>query len=81
MELIAAVEQIDLQQNPGQPAPPELAFSPEKFKATIGDPDLLGELITIYAEDTPDMVAAISRALEQGDTEAVHSAAHALKSQ
>src|SRR5919199_3327777 len=47
---------------------------------TGGDPTFLAELIDTYVADTPQQLAAIRRALEVGDAEAVRRAAHSLKS-
>jgi two-component system sensor histidine kinase/response regulator len=44
-----------------------------------GDPQLLREVIGLFLEDCPRLVAAIREGLAAGDTEAVHRAAHALK--
>ncbi len=47
---------------------------------TGDDPAFLGELIDTYVADMPQQLAAIRRALEVGDAEAVRRAAHSLKS-
>ncbi len=73
----------------GDPAPPpgtELAppsgpvFDRESVLANLGDDeDLLAQLIVMYSEDEPRMLADIDNAVRTGDAEALHSAAHALK--
>lgn len=44
-----------------------------------GEPDLIVELIELYAEDAPHRLAAIRGALATGDLAALRRAAHALK--
>lgn len=44
-----------------------------------GEPDLVVELIELYAEDTPRRLAAIRNSLEAGDVAALRRAAHGLK--
>jgi HPt (histidine-containing phosphotransfer) domain-containing protein len=44
-----------------------------------GEPDLVVELIDLYAEDTPRRLDAIRRALAAGDLAALRRAAHGLK--
>lgn len=44
-----------------------------------GGPDIIIELIDLYVEDTPRRVAAVRRALEEGDVPAVRRAAHGLR--
>lgn len=44
-----------------------------------GEPDLIVELIELYAEDTPRRVAAIRGALARRDWAALRRAAHGLK--
>ena len=73
----------------GDPAPtpePESAppsgpvFDREKVLANLGDDeDLLAQLLDMYCEDEPRMLASIEAAVAEGDGEALHSSAHALK--
>ena len=42
--------------------------------------DLLHELLDAYAEDVPQRLVAIERAIAQSDPEALRQAAHALRS-
>ncbi|HEV2861028.1 MAG TPA: Hpt domain-containing protein [Pyrinomonadaceae bacterium] len=44
-----------------------------------GEPDLIVELIDLYAEDSPRRLDAIRGALAAGDLEALRRAAHGLK--
>ncbi len=50
------------------------------LETTGGDPAFLAELIDSYVEDTPRLLAAIRRAVDAGDGESLHRAAHTLKS-
>ena len=71
------------------PAPPPGAesvpvgtpiFDREKVLANLGDDeDLLSQLIEMYSEDEPRMLANVDAAVAAGDAEALHSSAHALK--
>jgi CheY-like chemotaxis protein len=44
-----------------------------------GDKALLGDVVRLFLEDCPDRLAAITAALDGGDTERLRAAAHALK--
>lgn len=44
-----------------------------------GEPDIIVELIDLYLEETPRRVAAVRRALEQGEVSALRGAAHCLR--
>jgi signal transduction histidine kinase/DNA-binding response OmpR family regulator len=44
------------------------------------DPEMFLELVELFLDDTPPRIAALERALDAGDAEAVEQAAHALKS-
>jgi CheY-like chemotaxis protein len=44
-----------------------------------GDEELLKELVTIFLDDYPKLLSQISEAIQRGDSEALHRAAHALK--
>lgn len=48
--------------------------------ADDGGPDLLGELIDIYLDDTPPRLAQLVEASKAGDATGVRESAHALKS-
>jgi two-component system, sensor histidine kinase and response regulator len=73
----------------GDPSPPPASesaplsgpvFDRENVLANLGDDeDLLAQLIVMYSEDEPRMLAEIDMAIRTGDAEALHSAAHALK--
>jgi HPt (histidine-containing phosphotransfer) domain-containing protein len=45
-----------------------------------GGPDILGELIDIYLDDTPGRLHDLAAAVQMGDPEASFQNAHALKS-
>ena len=45
----------------------------------VGD-DFIGELVETFFEEAPQLLAQMSRALEDGDAEAFRRAAHSLKS-
>jgi HPt (histidine-containing phosphotransfer) domain-containing protein len=55
------------------------AFSPAEFRASIGDADLMKELIELYFEDTRQMLVEAESAFAGNDVRALHEAAHALK--
>ncbi|NML24897.1 hybrid sensor histidine kinase/response regulator [Zoogloea dura] len=73
----------------GDPAPtpePESAppsgpvFDREKVLANLGDDEeLLEQLLDMYCEDEPRMLANVEAAVTEGDAEGLHSSAHALK--
>ena len=44
------------------------------------DPGLFDELVLTFADDSPARVAAIGAAVAAGDAQALHNAAHGLKS-
>jgi HPt (histidine-containing phosphotransfer) domain-containing protein len=44
-----------------------------------GDPDLAAELIEIFLEEWPQLLAGIREAIEQNDTTALERAAHTTK--
>jgi HPt (histidine-containing phosphotransfer) domain-containing protein len=44
-----------------------------------GDMELLKELVALYVEDEPGLLAEIDRAIEGGDADGVRRAAHTLK--
>ncbi len=55
-------------------------FDYEDFLDRIdGDVDLLKEVIEIFLEDTPRLLAVLYSGIKSGDTEAVERAAHTLK--
>lgn len=45
-----------------------------------GSPDLLGRIIGVFADTTPDGVKAIVEAAAAGDLETIRTAAHSIKS-
>ena len=71
------------------PAPPPTAesapsgapvFDRAKVLANLGDDEeLLGQLIEMYSEDEPRMLASVDAAVAAGDAESLYSSAHALK--
>ena len=64
----AAVEAVDLS-----------VFLSLEEAQVAGEPDLVVELIDLYAEDTPRRLAAMKSALAAGDLAALRRAAHGLK--
>jgi two-component system sensor histidine kinase/response regulator len=54
-------------------------FDPEHFRATIGDPTLMRELVEIFFEDVPPLMERIRVGLEAENLVDIHEAAHALK--
>ncbi len=44
-----------------------------------GDLELLSEISSLFLEECPRLLSEIRSAVEQGDSEALHRAAHALK--
>jgi two-component system sensor histidine kinase/response regulator len=61
---------------PASQAPP---FNAEEFMASIGDVELMRELIHVFLEDSRQQLADARQALSAGDAEALHHAAHSLK--
>jgi HPt (histidine-containing phosphotransfer) domain-containing protein len=51
----------------------------DQLKEMMGA-DFIGELIDTYLEDSPQLIAALNRALASGDCESFRRAAHSLKS-
>ncbi|HEY1013796.1 MAG TPA: Hpt domain-containing protein, partial [Herpetosiphonaceae bacterium] len=45
-----------------------------------GEPDLVGQLIDLFAQESPPQVAAIARAVAEGDADSLRQTAHSLKS-
>ena len=56
-------------------------FDEQKFRSAINDDALMIELISIYEEDTPEILRKIAVSLDQGDTQALHRASHSFKGQ
>ena len=55
-------------------------FDPRSFKRNAGDlPDLMRELIDLFDEESRELLSRIEGALEEGDAETLHAAAHSLK--
>lgn len=58
---------------------PEVFDRGQAMEATCGDPELLKEIVGIFLEDCPRMVADLEHAIDASDTEAARRAAHTLK--
>ncbi|WP_398309725.1 response regulator [Zoogloea sp.] len=55
-------------------------FDREQVLANLGDDeDLLAQLMVMYSEDEPRLLADVEAAVAAGDAEALHGTAHALK--
>ena len=55
-------------------------FDREQVLANLGDDeDLLAQLMVMYSEDEPRLLADVEAAVTAGDAEALHGTAHALK--
>ena len=83
-DLVTVLNQLTGHDDP--PPPPELStmtgpiFEREQVLFNLGgDEELLEQLIQMYAEDEPRLVADIDTAIATRDAEALHNAAHALK--
>jgi len=64
----------------GKPtATPEVFDREQAMAATGGDQELLVEIVGLFLEDCPQMVAEIGRALAAADLDAARRAAHTLK--
>lgn len=64
-----------------RPAPLDTAPLEELRSFSDGDgPDLLGELIDIFLDDTPPRLDALLEAVKAGDADGTRENAHALKS-
>ncbi len=77
----AAVEAAPSPEVHAPPLPPDggAAFAPDAFRANCGSDELAAELITIFTEDCPKMLARLRAALDSSDPDATHRAAHDLK--
>jgi CheY-like chemotaxis protein/HPt (histidine-containing phosphotransfer) domain-containing protein len=66
----------------GDPVPPEpVDFRVlEHLKTVMGSAEVFQELIGLYLEDTPELLASLRQALECGDIQVFVRAAHSLKS-
>lgn len=51
----------------------------EALERMDGDKELLGELVELFLEESPSMLAAIKGAVAQHDTKALEYSAHTLK--
>ena len=51
----------------------------ELFARVDNDIELLGELIEIFMEDYPSLIAQIEEAIQKNDSQALRKSAHALK--
>jgi len=60
-------------------ATPEVFDREQAMATTGGDQELLVEIVGLFLEDCPEMVAEIGRALAAGDADAARRAAHTLK--
>ncbi|HEY2574658.1 MAG TPA: response regulator [Verrucomicrobiaceae bacterium] len=67
----------------GQAAAVSLAdlppFDAAEFKSSMGDEDLMRELIRLFFEDAPRLLAEARMAMKEDDAGALHHAAHSLK--
>jgi len=79
-ELLAAIDTVGAASaRPAQrPRKPSAATS-ALLSNFGGDPTLLGEVIEMVLADSPATQREVRRAVKAGDTEAIASAAHALK--
>jgi response regulator RpfG family c-di-GMP phosphodiesterase len=50
-----------------------------ELEASIGDPAVVGEVISTFLEAGPDLVRTVRRSFEQGDLDELRRAAHTLK--
>ncbi len=80
-ELVGALSQAR-----AQAAAPVAAATPAlddavlaNLRADVGE-DFIGELMTAYLEDAPELIASMKTALAQNDAESFRRAAHSLKS-
>jgi CheY-like chemotaxis protein len=65
---------------PSAPASVEPAFEPAEILARVdGDRALLAELVDIFRDEAPRMLAELRRCFEAGNPRGVQDAAHALK--
>ena len=54
-------------------------FDADAFRESCGSDDLIRELLVIFREDVPPLMKSLEAALDSGDTDQAHQAAHALK--
>ena len=45
-----------------------------------GEPNIIGDVIKMFLDNSPDLLATINHAVDQGDGTTLHRAAHTLKS-
>ncbi len=62
-----------------QPAPGEVLDRAALLEHMEGDPELLAEMVTLFLQDCPRLLAALREALARGDAGALRLAAHTLK--
>ena len=85
-DLVTLLNQLTGHDDPPPPPPhePPITTGPVFEREQVlfnlgGDEELLEQLIRMYAEDEPRLVADIDSAIATTDAEALHNAAHALK--
>ena len=85
---IRAAELLSMLERLGDGAPParsaaasvEPAFEPAEILARVeGDRALLSELVELFRDEAPHLLAELRRCVEAGDSRGVQDAAHALK--
>jgi CheY-like chemotaxis protein len=62
-----------------QPAPGEVLDRAVLLEHMAGDPELLAEMVALFLQDCPQLLAALREALARGDARALKRAAHTLK--
>ena len=81
-ELLSMLERLGggVPPAPSAAASVEPAFEPAEILARVeGDRALLAELVELFREEAPHLLAELRRCVEAGDTRGVQDAAHALK--
>ena len=58
---------------------PDIINVSEALERVDGDSELLGELVEIFLEESPSMLAEIQEAVSQKDAKALEHSAHTLK--
>jgi PAS domain S-box-containing protein len=62
-----------------QPASGEVLDRAALLEHMEGDPELLAEMVALFLQDCPQLLAAVREALARGDARALRAAAHSLK--
>jgi HPt (histidine-containing phosphotransfer) domain-containing protein len=77
--LAAAFASFEIRHMSADPDPVLDAVALDRLRESVGD-EFVGELAATFLEDAPVQLSTLRGALERGDAEEAHRAAHTLKS-